>query len=242
MTGTDQPQFASSACPAGHRETQPRHHPGPRGPPAAGLQSLPWAESKLMEARPVSPEGPPVLRAFALSAPSARRGLVSGLLMLCLSPCGASNKPLLSRCLRAPLADGCQWPEREEEAQRTVELQQEAGAQRVVPWPSWHRCPLAQGWAGRQGTALGTPVSWTSFTKGKLRQGEALVLCLSPPAPGTLWGTWPLPTPGPGHNDMPSPGPSASLVLVQFPGNWGSECGHTGQWGTCHPMDSRVGC
>lgn len=43
-------------------------------------------------------------------------------------------------------------------------------------------------------------------------------------------------------NSQPSLGPSAWLVPVQFPGNWVSGCGHNGQWGARHPMDSRVGC
>lgn len=43
-------------------------------------------------------------------------------------------------------------------------------------------------------------------------------------------------------NSQPSLGPSTWLVPVQFPGNWVSGCGHTGQWGARHPMDSRVGC
>lgn len=74
--------------------------------------------------------------------------------------------------------------------------------------------------------------------KGDTEAGAALVLCFSPSAPGTLWGTWLLPTPGPGHSDMPSPGPTAWLVLVQFPGVWVWT-----RWlaGTHHPVDIRVG-
>lgn len=54
VIATDRPHLASSRYLAGQREVHPRHRPGPWGPPAAWLQSLPWAESKLIEVRPVS--------------------------------------------------------------------------------------------------------------------------------------------------------------------------------------------
>lgn len=98
-------------------------------------------------------------------------------------------------------------------------LTQEARAQRLVA------CLLAgpprgSGMCWKARNHSGDPCFLALLHKGDTEGGAALVLCLSPPAPGTLWGTWPLPTPGPGHSDMPSPGPSAWLVLVQFPGVW----------------------
>lgn len=105
--------------------------------------------------------------------------------MLCLSPCrGIKPAPPLLAFQGSPHG----WlPMARVGGRGSKDSGAETGGRSSeggVPAP-WHCCPLAQEWAGRQGTTLGTPASWTSFTKGKLKQGEALVLCLSRPAPGT---------------------------------------------------------
>lgn len=104
-------------------------------------------------------------------------------------------------------------------------LTQEARAQRLVAWPSWQGHTLAQGWAGRQGTTLGKPASWTCFTKGTLRQGQ-------------LWSSASVPQHqepcgGHGYCQLPALGTVTCPAQVPLHGwSWcsfqGFGCGHAG--------------